>query len=159
MLFWTCLLLAIALFAMVVLSPKLLAYWQLEKEHYDNQVKLVRLERQVEYLNKVASALETDAEFAKELARFEFDAFRPGDERIAVDRRLSLQAPQSPEPQFEPLAAASWFALPLRTFVDNRQNTNRALLTAAVLVVFAFAFLQESSRPATARSGRPDRRR
>src|SRR5258705_13685823 len=83
LLFWACLLVSVSLFALTVLSPKVLALSALEKEYHDNQVKLVDLERKVEYFQKVASALQTDAEFAKELARFEFNAVQPGEERIA----------------------------------------------------------------------------
>ncbi|MEX2285591.1 MAG: hypothetical protein WD648_00800 [Planctomycetaceae bacterium] len=157
LLFWACLLVAVALFALTVLSPKVLAFLELEKEYHQNQVRLVRLERQVEYFDKVASALQTDAEFAKELARFEFDAVRPGEERIAVDRRLSLQASPPPEPLLQSTSSVEWYTLPLRTFLDDPRNRNRALVVAALLVIVAFAFLQEPANSTAA--SRPRSRR
>lgn len=155
--FWACLLLAVALFALTVLAPKVLAFLELEKEYHQNQVRLVRLERQVEYLAKVASALQTDAEFANELARFEFDAVRPGEERIAVDRRLSLQASPSPDPLPHATASVEWYTLPLRTFLDDPRTSNRALVVAALLVIVAFGFLQEPATSPTRLTSRSRR--
>ncbi len=157
LLFWACLLVSVALFAITVLSPKVLAFLELEKEYHQNQVRLVRLERQVEYFDKVASALQSDTEFAKELARFEFDAIRPGEERIAVDRRLSLQASPAPDPLPHSAPSVEWYALPLRTFLDDPRNSNRALVVAALLVIVAFAFLQEP--PNSTAASRPRSRR
>jgi hypothetical protein len=91
--FWLCLLLAGGLYAAVALSPKILAHLHLKQKFYENQIRLVTLERQVQYLGKVVVALENEPDFAAELLRVDFDASRPGDERIAVDRSLSLGAP------------------------------------------------------------------
>src|SRR5262245_13427599 len=98
LLFWGCLLVAVSLYGVVVLSPKVIAFLELDQEYRVNQARLVRMERQVEYFDKVAGALEKDPAFAAELARIEFDAAKPGETRIAVDKGLSLQAPQPANP-------------------------------------------------------------
>jgi hypothetical protein len=144
LLFWACLLIAVGLYGVTVLSPKLVSFLELDQEYRENQVRLVRMEQQVEYFNKVAGALEKDPAFASELARIEFNATRPGEERIAVDQRLSLQAPQPPATNPEAVAALPWYVSPVKTFVDNEDHRNLMLAGAAALVILAFTFLQES---------------
>lgn len=144
LLFWLCLILAAAMYAAVSLSPKLLAWIELRDEHYAHQVRLVEVERQVSYLGRVVDALENDPEFAAQLARVDFDAARPGDERITVDPSLSLDAHSETPPRSLSPRSHSWSVPLLRQFTD-RPDLRRALLTiAAALCVFAFTFLQES---------------
>src|SRR5262245_43263996 len=130
------------MYAAVALSPEPLAWTTLREEHYANQVRLVELEKQVKYLGRVVDALEDDPEFAAQLARVDFDAARPGDERITVDPSLSLDARDESRPRTS-VDRTPWYVPFLRQFSD-RPELRRALLTiAAVLSIFSFAFLQE----------------
>jgi hypothetical protein len=148
LLFWLCLFLAGAMYAAVALSPKLLAWASLRDEHYGNQVRLVELEKQVKYLGRVVDALEDDPEFAAQLARVDFDASRPGDERITVDPSLSLDARDESRPRAT-VDRTAWYLPLLRQFAD-RPEFRRALLTiAAALSIFSFAFLQEAPSEGT----------
>lgn len=143
LLFWLCLVLAASMYGGVALAPKLLSWLTLKQEHYTHQVRLVELERKVKYLGRVVDAMENDAEFAAQLARVDFDAARPGDERIAVDPMLSLDARERPAATPVLPRTASLLA-PLLRQVTDRPELRRALLTiAAALILFAFTFLQE----------------
>jgi cell division protein FtsB len=150
LLFWLAVLAAAGMYALVALSPKVLA-WHEERERWrSNQERLVRLERKVHYLKQVAQALESDPEFAAELARVELNASRPGDERLPVEGRLSLAAEtktESGKRESEQGTPDSAFRLPLSTlrdFADDARLRRWMLLAAAGLVVFAFTFLHVS---------------
>lgn len=151
LLFWGCLLVAVSLYGVVVLSPKVIAFLELDQEYRTNQARLVRMERQVEYFDKVAGALEKDPAFAAELARIEFDASKPGEERIAVDKRLSLQAPKPANQVIDDVDPIPWYVPTLKTLVENEDHRNLFLAGAVTLVIFAFTFLQETPVPAAAR--------
>jgi amino acid transporter len=146
-LFWVSLLIAAASYAVAVLSPKLLGYFELRDRHYANQVKLVQLEQQVQYLGSVGAALRNDPEFHRELARVDLDATRPGEERIEVDPTLSLhsspiknptEAAQHPAPTGSRLLGSSPFA----QIAHSRRTQQTLLLTAAAITIFAFTFLR-----------------
>lgn len=142
-LFWLCLLVAAAMYGSVALAPKLLASLTLKREHYAQQVRLVDLERRVAYLDRVVEAMESEPEFAAQLARVDFDAARPGDERISVEPALSLDAREIAPSQATPASAATML-IPLLRQLTDRHELRRALLTiSAALVIFAFAFLQD----------------
>jgi cell division protein FtsB len=143
-LFWLAVLAAAGMYALVALSPKVLA-WHDERERWrKNQERLVRLERKVEYLKQVANALESDPEFAAELARVELHASRPGDERLPVERRLALTADKQPSRTANGVVARPWFEPILRDFAEDGTHRRWTLFAAAALVVIAFTFLQES---------------
>ena len=143
--FWFCLIAAAGIYAVVALSPKVLAYVRLQNECYANQVRLVSLERQVQYLGSVAAALKSEPEFAAELARVEFDAVRPGDERIPVDRHLSIDAPvRKPVPNALS-AQTSWTEMLLEPFAHHRTIRLTLLAIAGAIVLTAFTFLIEPS--------------
>ena len=94
--FWTCLLVATLLYAVVALAPKYLVYLRLKDAHFANQVRLVNLEQQNGYLQKVVYALEDEPRFQAELARYDFDAAKPDEERIAVEGALALDRLTAP---------------------------------------------------------------
>jgi hypothetical protein len=146
--FWLCLVLAAVLYATVALAPKLLTHLLLKHEYYAHQVRLVTLERKAQYLGKVVHALEHDPDFAAELARIDFAAARPGDERIPVDPSLSLEA--RTEPALSTSAAKlPWYTPLVRRLATERRLRTATLAFAALLLVAAFTFLNETPcRPA-----------
>jgi hypothetical protein len=143
-LFWGTILTAAALYAVVALSSKLVVYLHLRNEHYQTQVKLVTVERQVMYLKKVKHALEHDPAFAAEQARVELGAFRPGDEQIAVDESLHFV----PDPDFDPSAFKDsilpWYTSLLEVFATHRKTRRGFLIAAGLMTLFAFTLFQES---------------
>ena len=141
--FWLSLLVAAALYGSVALAPRLLIWMRLRSDFYSNQVQLVELDRQVEYLEQVADALENDPDFATELARVDLGAARPGDERIPVDDNLSL-APNAAAPAApRQVPADAWYMFLVETCATDHQVRLTLLGTAALTVVLAFGFLHE----------------
>jgi cell division protein FtsB len=152
--FWLSLLFSAVLYAAVVLSPKLLDYVALENEFQTNRAELVSLEQRVLHLERVSEALKNDPEFAAELARIDFEASRPGDERIAVEPLLSLEAvpatTRSASAAIDgPLA---WYTPLLEVLARNQTLRMSLLAIAAVVMVGAFTFLHETDDSAGNRS-------
>jgi hypothetical protein len=142
--FWCSLVVAVGLFSLVAFAPKWLAHVELWNRRQANQVRLVTLERQVHDLGKVVHSLETDAEFAAQLARIDFDASRPGDERIAVSADHALDARTAPMAFARPAVSLPWYAPLLRLFAFNRTIRYGMLAIAAAIAILAFTFLHES---------------
>lgn len=142
--FWIFLFIAASLFAAVVLAPRYMSYLNLRKEFLSTQVQLVSLENQVEYLRQIAHSLEHDPEFRSEVARVDFDAFRPGEERIAVDPKWALDVPHWNPNQKIPLVSHSWYEPMLKVLSENQKIRSSILLTAAAIVILSFTFLHES---------------
>jgi cell division protein FtsB len=146
LLFWLALLLAALLYGAVALSPKYMAWLETRREYHDGQVRLVALERQVGYLERVVSALESDPQFAAELARVDFDACRPGEEQIPVDARLSLDGLVK-ETHAVRAARLPWYTPLVAQAAENEPLRRNLLIAAASMVLFAFTFLHESRDP------------
>ena len=147
LLFWLTLIVSASLYSAVALSPKLLSYIELRNQHFQNQVVLVDLEDQVQHLERVATALESDPEFADELARVEFDASRPGDQRVAVQQTLWLDRPDSLSSPVAEAHTLPWYTPLIRAFAGNQELRNYSLAAAAILILMAFTFLHESQEP------------
>ena len=158
--FWLCLVVAAALFASVTLAPRLVTYLELRKEYQANQEQLVGLEGRTQYLEKVVDALRSDAQFAAEVARIDFDAARPGDERIAVDKSLSLSIPRYDPPPAAAAADAPWYVPATRFLAGNPSLRPLMLAVAAALVVVAFTYLHDTvtDEPEEAAPSRRSRR-
>ena len=140
--FWLCLLTAALLYASVMLAPKLLTNFSLRGQHYGNQVRLVSDEQQQRYLEKVVAALESDPEFAEELARVDFDAVRPGDERIPASEAVNWEL--LPESASARSAVRDPWYLPSMRILAGHQSLRWSMLSvAALLIVLAFAYLHE----------------
>ena len=155
--FWTSLLVATLLYAAVTLAPKVVAYVDLRDSHYRNQVDLVALERDVNHLEKVEEALEHDPQFAAELARINFDAVHPGEERIAVDRALNLDATPSPPPPGRRSDYLDPYLPHLRLIAGDSSMRTKALAAAATITIVAFTFFHTGS-PLSAAAPSPRRR-
>lgn len=141
------LLLAATIYASVALSPKMLTWLRIRGDYVANQIQLVRLEEQVLYLDSVADALETDPDFAAEMARAEFNAYRAGDERIPVDQSLSLSSRTAPASVERPDVRLPWY-LPIVQRLATSQRLRRVLLAiSAGLIIFSFTFLNEEGKP------------
>lgn len=157
LLFWLCLFCAVLLYGSVALAPKFLTYLELHNVYYNTQVRLVGLERQVEYLGKVAAALEAEPEFAAELARIDFDATKPGDRRILVQAGLCLDAREPGDLATPPPAALPWYTPLVRRLAEDQQLRRSALLVAAIITIASFTFLQDVQRRETSEGRGPVR--
>lgn len=141
--FWLSLLFSAALYAAVALSPKLLAMVTLNQQREENQLRLVAVEKQVQQLQKVIEALKHDPSFAKELARTDFETAPADEHRIPVDTHLSIDL-RSAGPNLSVTPSnLPWYAPLLNAIGNNRKAGNTLLTIAALLVLYAFTFLQE----------------
>ena len=151
--FWCSLFVAAGLYAAVTLSPKLRSVRELDQVRYEQQRRLLHLERLTEQLSLVVEALEHDSQFASEITRLEFDAARPGEELIQVDSELTLSPvsvsnTQAPAPH---AVADTWQVTLDRLSADDHLRL-RLLGSAALLVILAFTFLQDTPHSPSARS-------
>ncbi|GAB4148986.1 MAG: hypothetical protein Tsb009_23070 [Planctomycetaceae bacterium] len=141
--FWLALFVAVGLYGAVTLAPKMLKHEETRKSYLENQMGLVRLESRVEYLNRVADAMENDPHFSRELARMEFNASHSDGERIPVNYELTLAATK-PESSESVQVSPSVYEPVLKLFANNERIRRWSLISAAVIVIVAFTFLHES---------------
>ncbi|MEX0715831.1 MAG: hypothetical protein WD066_04555 [Planctomycetaceae bacterium] len=143
-LFWLCLLLAVGMYGAVALAPKYLDFLELRAAHHAGQVRLLALDRQTRTLSQVEKALESDPAFVAELARIDFDAAAPGEERIAVSPEHRLDAQPAASVETNAVAPLPWHAPLVRAFVENRGLRRTLLIASATIVLAAFALLHDS---------------
>lgn len=144
LLFWLVLLTAGGCYAAVALAPKLVVWRDWDRRHRENQLELVALESRCTQLEQVIAALKHDPQFAAEMVRLEFDALAPGEEVIPVGRALALQPPaQEPVPR----SHVAWeVGDPWLSALASEPTLRRVLLvSAAILVLAAFTFLQDGN--------------
>jgi len=144
--FWLCLLFAASLYGVVALTPGWSASLKMQDEYDRNQRQLVALEQRTGYLRQVVDALQTDPNFAAELARVDFDAAHPGDERIPVGPDLVLHA-SVPQPSTTiRIGSHTWLRRLLEMGAHNQAVRWAILGFSAVLVLFAFVLLPNPYR-------------
>ena len=136
-LFWSCLFLAVGLFAIVLLSPKLILVHQLESEENTLKQKRGQIEQRNRFLVSVGNALESDPEFTFEVARFEMNVSESEEQPIdvkpvfpATADRMQLSTPKR---------RIEWWLQPARLIARDRTLSDICLATAAILVIVAFA--------------------
>ncbi|MFP6767597.1 MAG: hypothetical protein VB859_05465 [Planctomycetaceae bacterium] len=149
--FWLTLTVAASLYAAVSLAPRFRTLQHLGLRHFDNRVELEALEDRIAYLDRVRLALKTNPGFATELARLDQQTARPGESHLAVDRSLQL-VPRLARPSDSAIAPWAQWSRPLaNTLAQNSAVRLGLLITAACLVLFAFALLQDSQADRLAR--------
>ena len=135
---WCCLLGAALLYGTAALAPRLLTYVQLQHDYASGQAQLVALETQVQQMDRVATTLETDPQFAADLARVDFEVQGPDETLIRVPAQLALEVRDHTVDT--PLAVNSlpWYTPVLRLAAENRAVNNFLLGAAAVLAMLSF---------------------
>jgi cell division protein FtsB len=142
-LFWVCLVVAAALYAPCVLAGRIVAWSDLQRSYQANQAALVAAQQQVQHLQRVADALESDPEFAKTLARAALKAAPEGTTVIDLppelnrDPRLPQTAPAL-EPPVDP-----WYLPFLRRVAADAKLRRNLLLAAAGVFLFGFLVFRE----------------
>ena len=144
--FWLCLLCAAGLYAVAALAPGWSAVLMLRDDYDRNQRQLVALERRTGYLGQVVRALETDPDFAAELARVDFDAARPGEEQIPVGPELMLHASPSQAVPGVKTERRSWPRWMLNLGAHNGTVRSVILGLSVLLVLFAFTLVPNPYR-------------
>jgi len=143
--FWIALFVALGLYGLAVLSPKLAGRQQLLSEYYTQQVQLKRAEQKLSRLEQVAASLQQDSRFVEELLQRDLKARPQADEEIIPlegnlvyrEQEPGQEASSSPTVRKEP-----WYA-PALTMIGNSSDMRGVLLlSSVVLILFAFGFLQ-----------------
>ncbi len=138
--FWITLLTAAVVYASVALAPRLYAWLQVRHEFLSNAHQLQALESEVDYLERVQHALQTDPEFVRRLAASSISEQTGEAEVIPVSGSLIFGTSDQLEqrmPEIEdPLAADL-----IQRFAADRALRKSLLMTAGLLVVFAFTVL------------------
>jgi hypothetical protein len=147
--FWLALLVAACAYAAVVISPKLMNFVRLRHDFGATQVRLVMLEHETSDLQEMVDSLERrDPVLQRKLAMVDFGAMRRGEELIAVDEDLQLSIHDN-DPVFDlSQNELPWYGSMIEPFAVNPTVRRATLLTAALTLIFAFMFLQESTATA-----------
>jgi cell division protein FtsB len=139
--FWLCLFMAAALYGVVTLSPKVLAFLVLDRQYRTNQWRLVSQEKQVARLQRVIEAQTNDPAFMREQARSDFDVANSDEQRIPVQSHLRLNIETGTAGPPVTNADLPRYAA-LLEFVARSHAVGNALLgSAAILVLYAFTRL------------------
>lgn len=147
LLFWLCLVIAVALFASVFLAPKILTWTKLRHDYHSNQLELVAMEKQVQYLDRVADALKNDPQFSEEIARIDFHALEPDTERLSVKNSLNpIMTINAPEQRIQS-RKLPWYVPFLESFIQHPDLRNIFLLLSAFIAIMAFAVLPQPEDP------------
>ncbi len=153
LLFWLSLMVAAVLYAAVALSPKLAEWIRVREQFSQNAVRLVRLEENVDYLERVATALESDPEFARRLAQASMPGVSSRLEIVPVtrellfggvsDRKSAADAEESqPSPRIQVVRPA--FAEAVFHLASHERHRRWLLFAAAAITLFGFTFLNDS---------------
>lgn len=140
--FWVCLSFSAALYAAVSLAPKLLTCVELGQQQHVNQLRLVALEEDDRRVERIIAALKDDPRYARELARQDFAAEPSSEEnRIHLDPELSVEArPAAPQVEVQE-PELPWYTPFVALVARDTGLATSLLIVAAVVVVYAFAFL------------------
>ncbi len=139
--FWLCLFVAAGLFAAVYFAPSYSSYIKLKVARYDNQVKLVTLERYVQYLGTVSDAQSNNTS-SNEMNDADLAPLSE-----VIDEGFQLD-PQMLKPiQKIPKATLPSYMHHVELLATSVQTRRSVMAAAAFLLVFAFVFFQDSSVP------------
>lgn len=143
LMFWTCLSLAALLYAAVALSPKLAEWIRVRRQYSQNAVRLVQLEDQIDYLERVTAALKTDPQFARRLAEASLPDRRSGRQLVPVTRELLFGGVEAKPDSVQVIRPA--LADAVVYLASNGRHRQLTILSAALLTVLSFTFLNDSA--------------
>ncbi len=137
--FWGSLFVAVGLFAIIYLAPSYATYLNLKVERYDNQVKLVTLERYIQYLENSSDVRKSNSLQAENNSSSSLLLSSVVDEDF-------LLAPQMLQPLKEISEAKTPGSMHYLELLANNVSTRQSVMaTATFILLFAFVFLQDSS--------------
>ncbi|VAX42224.1 hypothetical protein MNBD_PLANCTO02-2111 [hydrothermal vent metagenome] len=138
--FWGSLFVAAGLFAVTYLAPSYVTSLNLKVERYDNQVKLVTLERSIQYLENSSDARKQNSLQVENNIPSSSLPFSS-----VIDEDFLL-APQMLQPLKEIPEAKTLGSMHYLELLANNASTRQSVMaTATFILLFAFVFLQDSS--------------
>ncbi|WP_145944345.1 hypothetical protein [Fuerstiella marisgermanici] len=152
--FWFALLVSASVYAVVALAPKFAVWNRVRHEYRLNAERMIALEDDVDYLERVEVALKTDPEFVQRLAGLSKPKVSDNEEFIPVSGNLlfgytadeAVDRPNTPnQPPYH------GFIMSLAT----RSGLRTGLLSfSACLIVFAFTFFNDAGSNLVHSAGR-----
>jgi hypothetical protein len=123
------------LFAAVLLAPRFEQQEQLTVRVLQLAGQCRYLQEMNAHLDRVSEAIEHDASFTAEMARYELDYSLPGEQRLPAPVR-EWRRPERPAPP--PSRLQGWAPL-IRLFAQDKPVRQAALLTAAVFAIVSLS--------------------
>lgn len=157
--FWMTLVLAAVIYSGVALSPKLAEWISAREQFAGNAAQLVQLENDIEYLERVKDALESDPQFAFRLAEASMPEPNTQGEIVPVATELlygglTVTTPLSAEAAD---ARRSGTARVVFHFASHQTHRQLLLVTSVLLTVLGFTFLNDSESGSLRTIGRTTR--
>lgn len=141
--FWGTLFLAVSLFAVFALAPRLYAFRRLAVEWETLESNRLRLEREVQHFARVRDAIDRDPEFLQRLARNELAMTPQGGTQIQVARGLVHDARIPQLSTGLPLEQSRAEQGVVALIAESPTLRWRLAAASAVLFLVAFLFLNE----------------
>ena len=141
--FWFALTVAGSMYAAVALSPKLAAWINVRQQYVTNATRLIQLEDEVDYLERVAEALKTDPEFAKRLIRANQNPGSQETQFIPVSKGLLFGGSETKE-YTVPEVVRPAFAKIVFHLASHEQHRTWLLAGSAGLTLLAFTLLNDA---------------
>lgn len=141
--FWITLCIAAVLYAAVALAPKAAEWIEARNQYVTNARQLSQLEDEVEYLERVAAALKADPEFAERLAQSSVAGSSQNQEIVPVTEDLLFGGYQESRQPAAPDPPGPWLRM-VYLLASSSGHRTALLVTAVVLTVLAFTFLNDS---------------
>ena len=138
--FWLCLFTAGLIYAAVALAPRLSEWTAVRHDYIRRAHRLRALEEEIDYLERVRKALQTDPEFVRRLARAAADRDPDDADVIPVSGTLVFGSEYELLERLPDLDPPFGAAVIHRLAVDSSLRTG-LLIGTAVLVLFAFTVL------------------
>lgn len=141
--FWTTLLIAALLYGSVALAPRLSAWIEIRHVYLTNAHQLQALESEVDYLERVRDALRSDPEFVRRMAAASIAEDTGEADVIPVSGDLVFGSEDQLQERLPEVQVPLGTAV-VRRFASDRQLRFVLLVSAGLLVVFAFTVLNGS---------------
>ena len=153
--FWSAILIAAGTYTAVALSPKLAVWNQVRHEYRRNAKQLVSLDSEVDYLERVRSALESDPEFVRQLSGLSGSERQDGSsEFIPVSGTLLFGNDRTDDSAAESVAVDPPYHTLITTLARHTRLRTGLLIFSACLTLFAFAFLNDAGSGLVHSAGR-----
>ena len=143
--FWACVAAAAVLFGSVALAARIVENSQLQRDTARRQSALLTLSGDVEHLQRVVTALQSDAELVGTISRHELPDHLDETSAIRLHGRLRHDPRTVPPEPVDVAWEAAWYLPILESLATSPQRRLRWSLTAAALLVFGFVFLHENA--------------
>lgn len=142
--FWCALITAFGIYAAVSLAPKLTEWSTLSRRYNDNARELSALEEEVEYLERVNKALESDPQFVQRLVNLSEPETHAEGEIIPVSGRLIFGTAEFPAASATNTVRQPVWTESLTLLASHQRLRNILLIVAASITVFGFTFLNDA---------------